>query len=323
MTAGVFRRRVVILGAAGFIGFHLAKRLVDSGQNVIGVDNFLRGQNDELHAQMSNMKNYTFVNLDLSVESEYIGLFQQGDFVYNCAAFNGTQNFYSSPLSVIENSAIPAIYAAKYAGIAKVHRYTYFGSSESYAGGLSLGLVPIPTPEMIPLTIPDVSEVRWSYATSKTIGEVASYAAKKELGLTIQIVRIHNIYGPRMGDKHVMPDLIEKFHNNDFSVHGVDETRSFFFIEDLIDVLLGLSVLKSVPEVLNIGSMNEIRVGDLANLIAKLMNVSGDIVPVEGFSGSVLRRCPDTSLLKSIVDFTETPIEAGLAKTIEWYLSYR
>jgi nucleoside-diphosphate-sugar epimerase len=79
--------------------------------------------------------------------------------------------------------------------------------------------------------------------------------------------------------------------------------------------------MDSVPEILNIGSMSEMRIGDLAILIAKLMNASGDIVPVEGFSGSVLRRCPDTSLLNSIVDFTETPIETGLSKTIDWYVN--
>jgi UDP-glucose 4-epimerase len=323
MRAGLSNARIIVLGAAGFIGFHLAKRFVDSGYNVIGVDNFLRGTNDELQTQLCQMKNYKFVNLDLSQESEYKELLQQGDFVYNCAALNGTQNFYSNPLSVIENSAIPAIYAAKYAALAKVSRYTYFGSSESYAGGISLGLVPIPTPENIPLTLPDVSEIRWSYAASKTMGEVAAFAAKKEFGLTIQILRIHNIYGPRMGDKHVIPDLIERFGMNDFSVHGVDETRSFLYIQDLIDILISLSMMDSVPEVLNIGSMSEIRIGDLAILIARIMNVYGDIVPVEGFSGSVSRRCPDTSLLKSIVDFSETPLETGLLKTIEWYRNNR
>ena len=320
MKSSLRNARFVILGAAGFIGFHLAKRLVESGHNVVGVDNFLRGKSDAFQTQLAGMENYQFVNLDLSVEAEYHELFQQGDFVYNCAALNGTQNFYSSPLSVIENSAIPAIYAAKYAALAKVNRYTYFGSSESYAGGLSLGLIPIPTPEKIPLTLPDVSEVRWSYATSKTMGEVAAYAAKKEFGLSIQILRIHNIYGPRMGDKHVIPDLIDKFRKKDFSVHGVDETRSFFFIQDLIDVLLSLSLLESVPEVLNVGSMNEIRIGDLAEQIARLMSTPGEVVPVDGFSGSVLRRCPDTSLLKSIVDFAETPLEIGLSETIEWYV---
>lgn len=320
MTTGFRTPRIVILGAAGFIGFHLAKKFVESGHDVVGVDNFLRGKNDEPQTQLSRMKNYKFIDLDLSKESGFVELFRQGDLVYNCVALNGTQNFYSSPLTVIENSAIPTIYAAKYAALSKVKRYTYFGSSESYAGGLSLGLVPIPTPEKIPLTLPDVSEVRWSYATSKTMGEVASFAAKKEFGLSIQILRIHNIYGPRMGDKHVIPDLIEKFRNDDFSVHGVDETRSFLYIQDLVDVLLSLSVMESVPEVLNVGSMSEIRIGNLANLIARLMKLSGDIVPVEAFSGSVIRRCPDTSLLKSIVDFTETPIEDGLAKTIEWYL---
>lgn len=319
MTVEIHKRRVVILGAAGFIGFHLAKRMVESGYNVIGIDNFIRGKSDEMQSQLSQLENYSFRNLNLSVESEYRKLFQQGDLVYNCVALNGTQNFYSNPISVIENSAIPAIYAAKYTALAKVSRYTYFGSSESYAGGLSLGLVPIPTPENIPLTISDVSEVRWSYAASKTMGEVAAYAAKKEHGLTIQILRIHNIYGPRMGDKHVIPDLIEKFRVNDFSVHGVNETRSFLYIQDLIDILLSLSVMESVPEVLNIGSMSEMKIGDLANLIARIMRVSDEIVPVLGFSGSVIRRCPDTSLLKSIVDFAETPIETGLSKTIEWY----
>jgi len=320
MTTNLRNSRFVVLGAAGFIGFHLVKRLLESGHNVVGVDNFLRGKSDEFQTELASLENYRFINLDLTVEAAYYELFQQGDCVYNCAALNGTQNFYSSPFSVIENSAIPAIYAAKYAGLANVGRYTYFGSSESYAGGLSLGLVPIPTPERIPLTLPEVTEVRWSYATSKTMGEVAAFAAKKELGLNVQVLRIHNIYGPRMGDKHVIPDLIDKFRKNDFSVHGVDETRSFFYIKDLIDVLLALSDMDSVPEILNVGSMSEIRIGDLANLIANLLGSPGDIVPVEGFSGSVLRRCPDTSLLKSLFNFTETPIRAGLSTTIEWYL---
>jgi nucleoside-diphosphate-sugar epimerase len=154
------------------------------------------------------------------------------------------------------------------------------------------------------------------------MGEVAAFAAKKELGLKVQVLRIHNIYGPRMGDKHVIPDLIDKFRKNDFSVHGVDETRSFFYIKDLIDVLLALSEMDSVPEILNVGSMSEIRIGDLANLIANFLGTPGDIVPVEGFSGSVLRRCPDTSLLKSLLNFTETPIRVGLSTTIEWYLEH-
>ncbi len=322
MRQDLCNARVVILGAAGFIGFHLAKKLVDSGHSVVGVDNFIRGKNDEYHLELSKSANYKFINLDLSVESGYAELFQEGDFVYNCAALNGTQNFYSNPFSVIENSAIPAIYAAKHAGLANVKRYIYFGSSESYAGGLSLGLIPIPTPENIPLALPDVSEIRWSYATAKTIGEVASFAAKKEFGLSIQILRIHNIYGPRMGDKHVIPDLIQKFRSNDYSVHGVNETRSFFYIQDLIDVLVRLADRENVPEVLNVGSMAEVRIGDLATLIAKFMGAPGEIIPIEGFSGSVLRRCPDTTLLKSIVDFHETPIEVGLAKTIDWYVKH-
>lgn len=320
MNRSSLKPRVVVLGAAGFIGFHLAKAFVNQGNHVIAVDNLVRGKTDKEFRELIADTDVTYLEMDLAIEANYLNLFQPGDLVFNCAALNGTQNFYSNPFRVIQNSAIPAIHAVKFAALAKVERYIYFGSSESYAGGLSLGLIEIPTPENVPLTVPDVTEVRWSYAASKTIGEVAAFAAQKEFGLEIQILRIHNIYGPRMGDKHVIPDLVGKFRTGDMSVHGAGETRSFFYIDDLVDVLVKLSGMIHVPEVLNIGSDREIEIQELAGLIAQEMDLESRIIPVEPFPGSVTRRCPNVHLLKSLIDYDETSLEVGIARTVKWYL---
>jgi nucleoside-diphosphate-sugar epimerase len=311
--------RVVILGAAGFIGFHLMKHFLRSGYKVVPVDNFIRGEFDSELKKIIAEHQIDFRTLDLSAVSSYDNLFRAGDLVYNCAALNGTQNFYSTPYKVIENSAIPAIYAAKFAALAECSRYTYFGSSESYAGGVALNLIPIPTPEGVPLTIPNVAEARWSYAGSKTMGELATYAAKTEFGLKIQVLRIHNIYGPRMGDKHVIPDLISKFIQGKTEVHGQTETRSFFYIDDLVQVVAKLAELDDYPEVLNIGSSDEIRISTLAELIMQLMNLDLALSDAPEFSGSVKRRCPDVSLLQSILSYPETSLTEGLTKTIGWY----
>lgn len=320
MRENKIRPRVVVLGAAGFIGLYLAKAFILNGHIVIAVDNFIRGKSDKDFQELMLNANFTFLEIDLSLESNYLNLFEPGDLVYNCVALNGTQNFYTNPFKVIQNSAIPGILIPKYAARANVLRYTYFGSSESYAGGLSLGLIKVPTPENVPLTIPDVAEVRWSYAASKTMGEVAAFAAHKEFGLVIQILRLHNIYGARMGDKHVIPDLVIKFSKGNMSVHGADESRSFFYIEDLVNVLLQLAKLDSVPDVLNVGSNREILIKDLASLIMREMGLDNNLTFVAPFSGSVHKRCPDVSLLKALVDYDETLLEEGIAKTVEWYL---
>jgi nucleoside-diphosphate-sugar epimerase len=311
--------RVVILGAAGFIGFHLMKHFLQSGFEVIPIDNFVRGEFDSELKKVIAEYGVDFRTLDLSLISSYDNLFNAGDLVYNCAALNGTQNFYSHPYKVIENSAIPAIYAAKFAALADCARYTYFGSSESYAGGVALDLISIPTPEDIPLTIPNVAETRWSYAGSKTMGELATFAAKVEFGLEIQILRIHNIYGPRMGDKHVIPDLIKKFIQGNSEVHGQTETRSFFYIDDLVQVVSGLANLVDYPEVLNIGSSEEIKIASLAELIMELMGINLILADAPEFSASVKRRCPDVTLLRSILTYPETSLTDGLTKTIQWY----
>jgi nucleoside-diphosphate-sugar epimerase len=132
------KQRIVVLGAAGFIGFHLSKKLIETGNyTLILIDNLVRGVLDSEFKSVINSMCVQFLELDLSNEISYKNLFLENDIVVNCAALNGTQNFYKNPVNVVRHSAVSAIFAAENAARAKVKKYIYFGTPESYAGGVS------------------------------------------------------------------------------------------------------------------------------------------------------------------------------------------
>jgi nucleoside-diphosphate-sugar epimerase len=233
-------------------------------------------------------------------------------------AFNGTQNFYSFPYKVLYNSTIPGIIAPKKAAEAKVKKYVYFGSSESYAGGYELGLVGIPTPEDVPFVISNPKNTRWTYAISKQIGEVACHALADQLDFTI--LRIHNIYGPRMGFEHVIPDLLRNFIKGDGRVMGIEQTRAFLFIGDAVKVISGIvDDERSRGETFNVGSKVEMKVERLANKILEELEIELDLIPLQAPEGSVERRSPDVTKISKIINQEETSIEQGLKETINWY----
>lgn len=314
--------RIVILGAAGFIGYHIATALAaETKFEILLVDNFIRGTKDDDFLQLVGLENVNFAEFDLSKESSFENLFRKNDLVINCAALNGTQNFYEIPLDVMLNTGISSFFAARYSALAQVYKYIYLGSSESYAGGVNLGFVSVPTSENIPLVIEDVENIRWSYSLGKTFGEVACYSANSQLNLNFQILRIHNIYGPRMGNKHVIPDLIEKFRKGNMDVPGYTESRAFMYIDDLVGVVRFLIAEdNSGNKLVNVGSQTETLIKDLAEKISKVLEINKAINPLESWPGSVKRRIPNTSLLRSLYTFEETSLDEGLKKTINWYL---
>ena len=314
--------RIVILGGAGFIGFHVAKFLYQSCTSIIIlVDNFINSKKDSEFLEFVNLERVIFKELDLSREEDYLDLFLEGDIVLNCAAFNGTQNFYEKPVDVVRNSSLPAILAPELCAKANVAKYIYLGSSESYAGGVSIGFTKVPTNEKVPLVIQDVNNARWSYAASKTMGEVATIANHIQNNLQYFILRIHNIYGPRMGFNHVIPDLIRKFSLGNMQVHGVKETRSFFYVTDLNIILYNLifSQKVTINSIYNVGSSEEISISNLAKLIRNELQLNFEIEPINSLEGSVPRRCPDTRALRAYIDFPETSLVDGIKKTILWY----
>ena len=319
-----FKQRIVVLGAAGFIGYHLSRKLSEMKNiDLILFDNFVRSTRDKEFKLLLLKKNVKFINADLTLPASFSDCFQKGDIVINCVAYNGTQNFYRSPADVIKHSAIPAILAPEFAAKAGVFRYFYFGSAESYAGGVNLGIIKVPTPEDVPLVIEHIENPRWSYAASKTLGEIATIANIKQYGLNAKIFRVHNIYGPRMGLDHVIPDLVQNFILGKFEVHGPEETRAFMYVDDLISILINFIFDKFEDQniVYNIGSTHEIKIENLALIIMKLLGLETQPIKLPSLQGSVKRRVPDTTLLKKRFNGAETLLTDGLKNYIQWFRS--
>ena len=243
------------------------------------------------------------------------------DYVFALAAVNGTSRFYSEPFYVLYNSILPTVFVIKkYAESAQI---LYSSSSEVYSCGVELGLSPVLTAEDVPIVFSDLSNPRWSYGSSKALGEFALHAAAREFGCVGTIVRYHNVFGPDMGKNHFVPDFVEKVISGDYSIFGAEQTRSFVFIDDAVQATI-LAISKSSNEIpcYHIGTNNEISILDASKIILNLMGVDeSNLKSLPAPIGSVSRRCPNVNKIMSEfnwspkIDFVE-----GLRRFVEWRL---
>ncbi|MBA3454745.1 MAG: NAD-dependent epimerase/dehydratase family protein [Deltaproteobacteria bacterium] len=318
----------IITGAAGFIGYALAHRLAqDPEHQLILIDNFLRGEDDKAYAALGERSNVTLLKIDLSAPDAIERLPDVAvDFVFHLAALNGTQNFYERPYEVLKHSTVPTFsLVEKYVTSNKVRsRFLYAGSSEAYASTVTRFNWPVPTAEDVPLSIEDPTNARWSYGVSKLHGEVLTCVACKQFGVPFTAIRYHNVYGPRMGDKHVIPDFVHRMNDQVYSLYGHEDTRSFLYIEDAVAATIQLAKAPAAADqIVNVGSTEEVTIAKLGEM---MMRVAGIRAPIELFpspQGSVKRRAPDVAKLRSITGFEPAwTLERGLAETVAWYRSH-
>lgn len=282
--------KILITGSSGFIGSYLIKAL-SKKHTVIGVD-------IESGHDLKDLD--TVLNLP------------DVDIVYHLAMVNNTSAFYTSPYTIIENSYLPLH------NIIKRYKNTpiiYTSSSETYAGGFSLGTTPIPTPEDVPLVIDDISNTRWSYASSKILGESMLFSANKQYGTPFKIIRYHNVYG--IGQKHhFIPEFIDRCLNQEFILYGADEKRSFCYIEDAIEATILVAEQAEFSSITNIGSNSENKIIDVANLILKELKLNVDLEVRHAKKGSVKRRLPDITKLKKLGFNPKWSIEQGIKEIV-------
>jgi nucleoside-diphosphate-sugar epimerase len=322
-------KKCLITGGAGFVGFHLAKSLLESKKSVYLFDNFTRGKQDDDYKELMKNDNVFLLNRDITDPSSFEDL-NNFDEVYHFAALNGTENFYNYPDKVIKVGVIGTINLLDWFKNQNKGILVFSSSSETYAGAEALlgKNFPIPTPENIPLVISDPRNTRWSYGGSKILGEILmfSYMKKYELADRIAIIRFHNIYGPRMGFEHVIPQFIERIirRENPFQIFGSNYTRAFCYVDDAVkSINCIVENSKSMNKIINIGKDDEeIKIIDLAKKLFKIENYEVPIIEKKSPEGSVLRRCPDISKLKDL-GFTPTiSLDSGLSKTYKWYNKY-
>src|SRR5208283_4525621 len=167
--------KFLVTGAAGFLGFALAARLSENASDeVVAVDNLIRGECDEAYNALSARPNVLSVDADLNDLQTLCALPTDIEVIFHLAALNGTQNFYKRPFDVVRCCTLPTMNLLEFYGRTKqVTRFVYASSSEAYASAVSKFSWQVPTDESVPLVIDDVSNIRWSYGGSKLHGEIA------------------------------------------------------------------------------------------------------------------------------------------------------
>ena len=315
----------LITGAAGFIGFHLAKRLQSDGESLILVDNFARGKKDKEFLEFLKKPNVKFYDLDITKEDSFSQIEENIRYVYHLAAINGTNNFYLIPDKVLRVNIIGTLNLLDWIKSNTEIKILFSSSSEVYAGALSMGIGSIPSDEKIPICFDDITNPRWSYGLSKALSEGSIFSYSKRYSFKFNVIRYHNIYGPRMGYDHVIPQFFKRISNGEvpLKVYGANQTRAFCYIDDAIEA--SISVMKSNSmknKIYHIGNdMEEIKIQNLARIMLNLMKRDEEIQALDPPVGSVERRCPKIDLLKTLGFQPKVMLKEGIGKTINWYIN--
>ena len=321
--ASVAPSHVLITGGAGFIGGHLARRLIDDGHRVDLVDNLSRGVDDELLSQLRRSDRFQVQVADLRDRQSLDAVGSEYTHIFHFAALLGVQNVIDRPFEVLsENVAMVETMLAVARRQRSLRRFVFPSTSEVYAGTQHHFELPIPSPESTPLAVSPLDQPRTSYMLSKIYGEALVHHA----GVPFTIVRPHNVYGPRMGLSHVVPQLLQRIASQpdggELVVYSIDHSRTMCFIDDAVEYLVRLmDADAAVNGTYNVGVQDpEVTIGELARMLCdvvgrRLTIVAGDTAP-----GSPPRRCPD--MAHTIADTGHTPSVAlaeGLRRTYLWY----
>lgn len=321
-------KKVLLLGGAGFIGLNIARYLCIKGGYVITIaDNFFRGKLDENLQELIDRYKIKIVSDDFTNSASFNQLEKDYDHVYMLASVVGVKYTEEIPNELIRINTALIFNTLEWIKQTACKKILFTSTSECYAGTIEAFGYKIPTPEEVPLCIEDIRHPRFTYAVTKMLGESGFMNYARVYGFECTIVRYHNVYGPRMGFKHVIPQVTQRFLNgeNPFKIIGYDQTRSFNFVDDaVLGTVLSMEQPDTNGEIFHIGDMRaEISIEELVKYMGELTGYKGTYEMVAAPSGSVSRRCPDTSKARKVLGYEpKTTWQEGVAKTVDWYMNY-
>jgi nucleoside-diphosphate-sugar epimerase len=300
--------KILVTGAAGFIGSHLTDHLLDHGHAVVGLDDLSAGSLDNLTGARAR-RGFSFVHGDVRNHIAVDEALRGCDAVVHLAAHAGVRMIVEGPLESLEVNARGAEVVLQAATRARTPTLIA-STSEVYGHSLRF-----PSREDDPISIGSPTIGRWSYACAKIYDEFYALALHRERELPVVISRLFNTIGTRQTGRYgmVIPRLIaQALAHEPLTVYGDGaQTRSFCAVEDVVEVLLRQleSIGNIAGEIFNIGNPTEIRIGDLAERIIERAGSTStvDFIPFSvaypaGFE-EIMRRVPDISKAQRLLQF--------------------
>jgi dTDP-glucose 4,6-dehydratase len=311
--------RILITGAAGFLGSHLCERLLNNGHEVVGMDNFITGSPENI-AHLSNNQKFSFIRHDVS---NFIFVPGKVDAVLHFAspASPNPKSPYGYVNLPIQTMKAGALGTHNTLGVARSNnaRFLLASTSEIYGDPLEHPQTENYWGHVDPIGIRSV------YDEAKRFAEALTMAYHRFHGLDTRIVRIFNTYGPRMhlDDGRVVPNFIQQaLRGEPLTVYGDgQQTRSFCYVDDLIDGIVRLMESDEHFPV-NIGNPVEVTVLEFAEKINAIVNNSYGVqlLPADRLESDPQRRRPDITRAQSILGWEpKVSLEEGLARTIPYF----
>jgi dTDP-glucose 4,6-dehydratase len=305
-------KKILITGAAGFLGSHLCDRFVSEGFHVIGMDNFITGVEDNI-THLNNTPNFEFIEHDVT---EFVKIEGQLDYILHFASPASPIDYLKIPIQTLK---VGSLGTHNLLGLAKAKnaRILIASTSEVYGD---------------PLVHPQTEEYygnvntigpRGVYDEAKRFQESITMAYHRFHGLDTRIVRIFNTYGPRMrlNDGRVIPAFMgQALRGESLTVFGDgNQTRSFCYVDDQVEGIYRL-LFSNYFYPVNIGNSEEISIMDFAKEIIKLTNTDQKIIFKELPKNDPLQRQPDISLAKKLLDWEPKTARAdGMKVTFDYF----
>ena len=297
----------LITGGAGFVGSHLAERLLADGHEVLVIDNLSTGSIDNI-THLKTHPRFSYVVESVMNEPLLAELIDRSDVVFHLAAAVGVKLIVEQPVHTLETNVHGTEVVLKHAN--KKKKLVFIASTSEVYGKST----DVPFREAADLVLGPTSKHRWAYACSKLIDEFLALAYWKEKKLPVVIVRLFNTVGPRQTGQYgmVLPTFVRQaLAGQPITVFGDGtQSRSFTFVGDVVDALVKLAhEPKAICDVFNVGSTSEVTIGELAERVKKMtksssaiVNVPYDVAYEAGFE-DMPRRVPDISKIQSLISF--------------------
>jgi nucleoside-diphosphate-sugar epimerase len=299
--------KAFITGGAGFIGSHLAERLLDDGHDVSVLDNLSTGSIDNI-AHLKGRGGFSYTIDSVTNEPLLAELIDSSDVVFHLAAAVGVKLIVEQPVHTIETNVHGTEVVLKHAN--KKKKLVFIASTSEVYGKST----DVPFREAADLVLGPSAKHRWAYACSKLIDEFLALAYWKEKKLPVVIVRLFNTVGPRQTGQYgmVLPTFVRQaLAGHPITVFGDGtQSRSFTYVGDVVDALVRLvTTQRAIGEVFNIGNMGEVTIGDLAGRVKQMAGSCSPIhyIPYDqayeaGFE-DMPRRVPDISKIRAFVGY--------------------